>query len=876
MGAIRHSSAVVARGNHAGVAPDRRFEAIVVDFDDTAPPGPGGRGTIRGQVEAASAVGLHLAVVGGDDITALDADLGARPGGPGRLLLVPGPASGAEPVDAAAFEVGPDGPRAFRPAPADDPVASWLGGLGVPPDQVLVVDGETGRAGFADLLADQVERRRRGEVPDIDDTPGWTITVDAIDPEEERAHAALLTIADGCIGSTGSTTYRHSAWAPRVMVADVYDEPGPATHLLLAPVWYAVDGDPTDGRGVRRVLDLRTGLLHEISAPSGYRTVRFSSLHRPGTVALRALHPGGANRSARLLQLPDDRAGVHEAVEPGAHSVRLAASEGGGVAVTAHERVEDGPVGLRERIAVYVSDPAAVPELRTARAKAQEVAGLGFERLLDEHRRAWAARWAASDVVIEGDDEMQLAVRAALYHLFSTCRDDGEAAVGARGLSGPAYAGHVFWDSDIFVLPALAATHPESARAMLEYRVNRLPAARAAAREEGRHGARYPWESASTGRDVTPTSARDLTGKIIPIRTGQLEVHIVACVAWAATNYIEWTGDREFAAGAGRTLLVETARYWASRIRADAKTGHIYGVIGPDEYHEPVDDSAFTNVMARWNLRRAAAVVREFPEGEPPVDRHEVDRWLELAGKLYDGYDSETKRYEEFAGYYRLEPLLATEVLPRRPMPADLVLGAERMHRSQIVKQADVLMLHHLVPTEVEPGSLVPNLDFYEPRTSHGSSLSPAIHAVLMANVGRPDQALETLRMAAYIDLRDTTSTTAGGVHVATQGGIWQAVVLGFCGLRPRGDALHVDPCLPDEWRALDVRVRFRGARVRVRVDADTVRVTADRPVAVIAGRSGATAGPAGVTFHRDRDGWRAEEARTDGRAPQPENEEGT
>ena len=190
-------------------------------------------------------------------------------------------------------------------------------------------------------------------------------------------------------------------------------------------------------------------------------------------------------------------------------------------------------------------------------------------------------------------------------------------------------------------------------------------------------------------------------------------------------------------------------------------------------------------------------------------------------------------------------------------MPADLVLGAERVHRSQIVKQADVLMLHHLVPSEVEPGSLVPNLDYYEPRTSHGSSLSPAIHAALMARVGRADQALETLRMAADIDLHDTTSTTAGGVHVATLGGIWQAVVLGFCGLRPRGDAIEVDPILPGEWDAVDARIQFRGARVRVRVEPGTFTVSADRPVPVVAGRSSATAGPEGVRFERDDDTWR-------------------
>jgi trehalose/maltose hydrolase-like predicted phosphorylase len=855
---------VIARrgGHHAHVAYDRRFEAIVIEWEDTAPTGrDADLGAIRTHVQAASAAGLHLAVVGGDDVAGIAAGLGVRPGGPGRLLLVPTPRPGADADDA--VEIGPDGTRPLQVHAGgnarDGRVDAWLGALGVPPGQVLVVDGEVGRPSLADLLSDQVERRRRGELPEFDELPGWMISVDRVDPEHELAHAALLTIADGCIGSTGSTTFRHEAWAPRVMTADVYDEPRPATHLLHGPVWYAVEGDPTGGQDVRRVLDLRTGLLHETNGTGSYRTVRFSSLRRPGTVALRARHAGGATLSRRLLDPPDQRQPVEEFVAPGEHALRVAASEGGGLAVGARERIDDADAdrdedggGLRERIAVYLTDPATLPELEVARAAARDAADLGFEHLLGEHREAWAVRWDDADVVIDGDDDMQLAVRTALYHLFGTCRDEGEAAVGARGLSGPAYAGHVFWDSDVFVLPALAATHPESARAMLEYRVRRLPAARAAAAEEGRRGARFPWESARTGVDVTPTSARDLTGRIIPIRTGQLEVHIVACVAWAATNYLEWTGDREFAAGPGRTLLVETARYWASRVRTDARSGHIYGVIGPDEYHEPVDDSAFTNVMARWNLRQAAAVVGEFPEGDPAVDPREIARWLEIARKIYDGYDPDTKRYEEFVGYYRLEPLLATEVLPRRPMPADLVLGADRVHRSQIVKQADVLMLHHLVPSEVEAGSLIPNLDFYEPRTSHGSSLSPAIHAVHMARVGRPDQALETLRMAADIDLRDTTSTTAGGVHVATLGGVWQAVVLGFCGVRPRGDVLHIDPCLPREWRALEVRIRFRGARVQVRVDAGTVRVSADRPLTAVVGGSSAVAGPEGVTFPRE------------------------
>ena len=200
---------------------------------------------------------------------------------------------------------------------------------------------------------------------------------------------------------------------------------------------------------------------------------------------------------------------------------------------------------------------------------------------------------------------------------------------------------------------------------------------------------------------MTPTSARDRAGRIIPIRTGQLEEHIVADVAWAACCYVDWSGDEAFARGPGRRILVETARYWASRIRLlKDGTAHIYGVIGPDEYHESVDDNAYTNVMARWNLRRAA-------ESED-VDGEERRRWLEVANALVDGYDPATGIYEQFAGFAKLEPLIIEEVAPHRPIAADLLLGAERVAGAQVIKQADVLLLHHLVPDEVVAG---------EPRT---------------------------------------------------------------------------------------------------------------------------------------------------------------
>jgi trehalose/maltose hydrolase-like predicted phosphorylase len=223
--------------------------------------------------------------------------------------------------------------------------------------------------------------------------------------------------------------------------------------------------------------------------------------------------------------------------------------------------------------------------------------------------------------------------------------------------------------------------------------------------------------------------------------------------------------------------------------------------------------------MARWNLRRAAALADGAAERE---------NWLRTADALVDGYDPMRGLYEQFAGFLGLEPLVIADVAPRRPIAADLLLGPERTAGAQVLKQADVLMLHHLVPDEVAERSLLPNLDFYEPRTAHGSSLSPAVHASLFARAGRFREARTALEIAARVDLDDLTASTASGLHLATMGGLWQALVFGFAGVRPRGGALLVDPRLPPEWGALELGLRFRGFRLRLRIDRDGVELDAD------------------------------------------------
>jgi trehalose/maltose hydrolase-like predicted phosphorylase len=687
------------------------------------------------------------------------------------------------------------------------------------PAGVLILAG--GPAAFMRVLEDQLARRREANVPGVANDPDWTLAIDGVDAEMERVNEALLTLAGGEIGTSGSPVGAHPAARPRVLAAGIYDGEAGQTDLLPCPVWTRLDGALPADAMFRRQLDLRTGLLRQelVGQAPGLDVLLFSSLPRPGVAALRAQGDPALLRSDTPLVSASDGADVRAVGEYVWVRERAAA---GGVAAAALDRLHATRL---ERFVAYCADGDRVPEEGSALTELREAERAGFERLLGEHRQAWAERWDAADIVIDGDTELQRSVRFALFHLMGSVGATGEAAVGARGLTGPAYRGHVFWDADVFVLPFLAATYPAAARAMLEYRLRRLPAARAAAEELGRAGARFPWESAGNGVDVTPTHVHDQTGRVIPIRTGDLEEHITADVAWAAATYADWSGDGAFAAGPGRELLVETARYWASRIRVDSRgNAHIYGVIGPDEYHEPVDDNAFTNAMARWNLRRAAAAV----DHSALIDECERRTWLRLADALVDGYDPISGLYEQFAGFYRLEPLVIADVASRRPIAADLLLGSERVAGAQVLKQADVLMLHHLLPDEVVPGSLGPNLSFYEPRTAHGSSLSPAIHAALFARASRFDAALENLRLASRLDLDDLTGTTAGGLHLATMGGVWQALVFGFAGVRPRGNTLLVDPRLPPAWDALEVRLRFRGHPLALRIEHGALSLTGD------------------------------------------------
>ncbi len=663
--------------------------------------------------------------------------------------------------------------------------------------------------------------------------PRWCV-VAATGGDMEPVTESRLCLADGTVGTRGVLEQEDDPDIPPVTAADLYEPDGGSGERLMAlPSWCTlplVGGMPIG----RRVLDLRDGMLTRevVAGDSTLLTGRFACIARPGTGVLVA-------EIDRLLLR--DHAPAHEPVTSMSHSERRS-TFGGGAIVTGSTTWSGKPPshGSRqhlERIVVHLVSATRTPVRSRAAQLLREATAAGASHLLAEQRTAWDRRWSEADVEVVGDPRSTISVRFAIFHLLSTVRPRGETAVGARGLTGPAYAGHVFWDTEAFVLPVIAGVDSRSARAVLEYRIRRLPAARQRAGLDGRSGARFPWESAHSGADVTPRSGIDHKGRTVAIRTGDLEEHVTADVAWAAWRYAAWIGDWSFLTGPGRPLVVDTARYWASRIRWDADhRAHIDSVTGPDEYHECVNDNAFTNLMARWNLRRAAELVeRDTPGDGRGEEADEAAVWRRAADALVDNFDPVSRLYEQFDGFDRLRPLMARD-LGVPPFAADLVIGGERLAGTQIIKQADVLMAHLLIPEGTAPGSLAPNLDHYLPRTSHGSSLSPAAHAVLLARAGRPGEALDYLRLSAAVDLDDITQTTGGGLHLANLGGIWQTMVYGFAGvsvISPDDRALSLDPVLPEGWEELRIRVRWHRRRLRLVCRNDAVHVGTDRPLRV-------------------------------------------
>lgn len=489
-------------------------------------------------------------------------------------------------------------------------------------------------------------------------------------------------------------------------------------------------------------------------------------------------------------------------------------------------------------VTVYTSRDSADP-LAEAQNALDRARRAGYDALYEAHLAHWSRRWEESDVVLEGDEFLELALRFSMYHvLIAAPQHDDDVSIGAKTLSGAGYRGHVFWDTELFMVPPLTLTQPQLSRNLLMYRYHRLAGARAKARENGYEGAMFPWESADTGSEVTPKwSNPDAEGKRIRIWTGELEQHVTSDIAYAIMQYWRWTGDEAFMRDYGAEIVLDGARFWASRVEWNDKAGRyeINHVIGPDEYHEDVNNNVFTNRMARWHLETAQQVWAWLRDRHPAkaqelaaslsLDDKAFDHWQTVIDRLYIPFDEERQVYIQFDNFFDLTPV---DVLAFEPRVASLqsVFGHEPTQKLRIIKQADVVMLIALLGEQLgDKAALRRNWDMYYPMCDHGSSLSPGAHAWVAARLGLVDLARDLFEHAASIDLRDNKGNARDGIHGAACGGLWQAMAFGFAGLHLTENGPALDPHLPPGWKRLRFSIRYQGERYTFTIEGGDVRI---------------------------------------------------
>ncbi len=449
----------------------------------------------------------------------------------------------------------------------------------------------------------------------------------------------------------------------------------------------------------------------------------------------------------------------------------------------------------------------------------------GLDDLFAQQRGWLDDFWQRSDVEIPGRDDLQQAVRWNLLSVIQAAARAEADGVPAKGVTGSGYGGHYFWDTEIYVMPFLTYTSPYAARNALRFRYSMLDAARQRARELCQRGALFPWRTIN-GQEASAYYA-----------AGTAQYHIDADVAYALSQYVGATGDRDFLHREAVDILVETARLWADlgfwRRDDNGGTFHIHGVTGPDEYTTVVNDNLYTNVLARFNLRRAANAVKEIAETDPTayeqlvrrtgVTEDEITEWIECAGGMKIPFDAAVGIHPQDSRFLDRE-IWDLRNTPQHVRPLLLHHHPLVLYRFQVLKQADVVLALFLQGEDFTREEKKADFDYYDPITTGDSTLSSVVQSIIAAEVGYHDLALRYFLASLFVDLADRHSNTSDGVHVASAGGVWSALVAGFGGFRDLGEgAWALDPRLPDGWDALVFRLTLRGTRVRVTVRPEQI-----------------------------------------------------
>jgi alpha,alpha-trehalose phosphorylase len=492
------------------------------------------------------------------------------------------------------------------------------------------------------------------------------------------------------------------------------------------------------------------------------------------------------------------------------------------------------PIQLTKYMVYHTSQAASAKELcGRAEWTMDRVTAQGFQKLLTAQEQYMNDFWRRSDVRIRDvrEDrtnrstvEIQQAIRFNLFHMLQASARAEDAGVPAKGLTGKAYEGHYFWDTEIYVLPFLTYTSPRIARNLLTFRYKMLAHARARAKQLGHRGAMFPWRTIS-GEEASAY-----------YEAGTAQYHINADIMYALRKYVQATGDELFLRDCGAEMLVETARLWLDLgFYSEAKGGKfcINGVTGPDEYNAVVNNNAYTNLMARENLRYAVQTVKSLQTAEPDaynalvhktaLEPSEVGTWIRAAENMYVPYDENLKIIPQDDSFLDKEPW-DFQNTPREHYPLLLFYHPLNIYRKQVIKQADVVLAMFLLGDVFSLEEKKRNFDFYDPLTTGDSSLSSCVEAIIAAQIGDIDKAIRYGMAALLMDLADVGGNVKDGCHIASMGGTWMMLAYGFGGMRDNDGTLSFWPRrAPEENAILRFPVTYRGQRLEIEIGLDKV-----------------------------------------------------
>src|SRR5262245_5281890 len=511
----------------------------------------------------------------------------------------------------------------------------------------------------------------------------------------------------------------------------------------------------------------------------------------------------------------------------------VCADDFGQVAFTIEAR-QACPIQLTKYIVYHTSNTASAQELRgRAEWTLDRVTVHGFQHLLTSQEQYLDDFWRRSDVRIKDvrEDrtkrstvEIQQAIRFNLFHVLQASARAEDTGVPAKGLTGKAYEGHYFWDTEIYVLPFLTYTSPRIARNLLIFRYNMLPQARARANQLGHRGVMFPWRTIN-GEEASAYYA-----------AGTAQYHINADIMYALRKYVQATGDESFLRDYGAEMLVETARLWLDLgFYSETKGGKfcINGVTGPDEYSAVVNNNAYTNLMARENLRYAAQTVKSLQSAEPDaynalahkiaLEPPEVETWMRAAENMYVPYDEHRQIVLQDENFPDREPWDFKNTSPEH-YPLLLFYHPLDIYRKRVIKQADVVLAMFLLGDMLSPEAKKRNFYFYDPLTTGDSSLSSCVEAIIAAQIGDMDKAIRYGMAALLMDLADVGGNVKDGCHIASMGGTWMTLAYGFGGLRDNDGTLSFWPRrAPEENAILRFPVTYRGQTLEVEIGPEKV-----------------------------------------------------